>query len=311
MAEDFGIVQPVAPNVFRWPYAHMEVGDVFFVDPMDKPIGAVRGYAQKEGQRLGCKFSVSMVDDLIKVERFPKEVDLRSMPRLEQEAQFTDKLDDPNHLGVLAPPATGQWRWPFRQMEPGQYFHVSHADRNPEAVRAFAMTRASYFGLPLSVQANATDIPGCARIEYLVGGQPHSAKSQTEFKDLEKAGDFFARHGVNLSHHDDHWSHFWPRAYEDKVEWKPKPPAKRYAILLSFQTVGIEIEDGAIRIARLPPGTRAADDWDEAVRREKGEHTQQAAPAGQQRDPVDNVLATLVGSDEDKVAAQADVLMRD
>lgn len=59
-------------------------------------------------------------------------------------------------------PAFGYWRWPYRQMQEGDEFHVSYEDRAPEDVRQLASVRAAQLGIRLSCRRD--DEAGIMRI---------------------------------------------------------------------------------------------------------------------------------------------------
>lgn len=92
--------------------------------------------------------------------------------------------DGENYLGVLEPPLDGgRWAWPFKQMEPGQYFRVNHEDRPPEDVRQLAHVRAGLMGYSISVAANDPEAIGYCRVTYV-----DKTKAKTEDRHVTWAG---------------------------------------------------------------------------------------------------------------------------
>lgn len=60
-------------------------------------------------------------------------------------------------------PKYGRWAWPFRAMEPGDWFTVKHADRDPGLVAQMAYVRATQMGKRFSVDKDFQ--PGLLKVE--------------------------------------------------------------------------------------------------------------------------------------------------
>ncbi len=164
-----GEVEPLGYGLWRWPFKKMTEGSYFTVREDQKPVGAVRQYAYSEGARLGKRFIVTTDGETITVTCEPKPENGGRLPSeiAADKALFVEG-DGEQYLGILVPPDNGaRWSWPFGRMEPGQYFHVAHADRHPERVRQLAMVRAACLAIQISVCANDPARPGHARIEYV------------------------------------------------------------------------------------------------------------------------------------------------
>ncbi len=160
----FGVIEPDPRGFWRWPFGEMKPADWFDVHFEARPIGAVRQLAYISGVRLGKKFSAVSKGDYTMVTCLDP-ADVSPAPR-SSEAVLVGG-DGDKYLGVLQPPAQGNWSWPFADMEPGQYFHVAHDDRPPERVRATAMMRGHQLSMPISVTANDHEKQGHAKVEYL------------------------------------------------------------------------------------------------------------------------------------------------
>lgn len=251
MAEDFGIVEPLAPGVWRWPYAKMADGDSFSVMVEDRPPGKVKAHAYAEGRRLGCKFSVRTEGDFVTVTRHPADAQLKmgrpSNPILEGG-------DGEDYLGVLVPYEGGRFHWPIGTMEPGQYFHVNHDDRAPERVRNLVMARAAQEGIPLSVTASDPDMPHHAKVEYVKHGR-RLRKNEPDSPDMlwEKMHKHLERYGVHLGTLDI-WS---GRETFVPIDWNEKPPLEWYSISGADGEIDhvIQITDEGIRGWMVKKGT--------------------------------------------------------
>lgn len=68
-------------------------------------------------------------------------------------------------LGVIEPHTlTGKWHWPFRQMEPGDFFKVKHSQRNAEDLRTMVSVRAAQLGKRFSFEKHDPISPTLMRV---------------------------------------------------------------------------------------------------------------------------------------------------
>lgn len=164
--KDLGQIEPYMGR-WIWPFREMDAGDWFTVHPEDKPIGGVRAAANAAGYRMGKKFSIVNDNGMIRCTCVPLDAELTAADANDERIVLIGG-DGDKYLGILEPPADGgRWAWPFRTMEPGQYFHVRHDDKHPEKVRQFAHVRGGVQGFSVSVRANDPDMPGHCRVEYV------------------------------------------------------------------------------------------------------------------------------------------------
>lgn len=61
-------------------------------------------------------------------------------------------------------PFYGKWQWPLARMQPGDWFVVDHARRDPEAVRSYVTMQGSRIGKYFSVAASDPENPGFCRV---------------------------------------------------------------------------------------------------------------------------------------------------
>lgn len=163
---DLGQIEPYMGR-WTWPCREMEIGDAFTVDPEDKAIGGVRAAVASAGYRMGKKFSTVMDGEMIRVTSVPMDAQLTAADANEARVHLVGG-DGDKYLGVLQPPLDGRrWAWPFKRMEPGQYFHVAHCDRHPGEAQQLAFVRADTLGFKIATNRDDPELPGHLRIEYV------------------------------------------------------------------------------------------------------------------------------------------------
>jgi hypothetical protein len=149
-------------NRWYWPLREMEIGDSFTVAEEDKPIGAVENYVYNRQRALGMMFTVQREGEVARVTRV-----IPGERRIRRGKPVLVGGDGKDFLGVLQPPANAHenWRWPFSDMKPGQWFLVDKQYRGAEQIRANAHNLARTRGVPISVSVNPPDHEGFVRIE--------------------------------------------------------------------------------------------------------------------------------------------------
>jgi hypothetical protein len=73
-------------------------------------------------------------------------------------------MEQGERLLRIVEPIGGRWIWPFTQMEVGDYFLVSHEDRDPEKVRHMAAVRAAQLGKRFSTEKWCEKHPGFTKV---------------------------------------------------------------------------------------------------------------------------------------------------
>lgn len=248
--EDFGTIKPGSQGKWEWPFARMGIGARFDVHFEDRAIGAVTQLAYNAGRRLGKRFSVYAQGDYTIVEC----VDPNDTGR----AAVEDKVvleggDGEDYLGVLVPPAQGNWAWPFAFMTPGQYFHVSHDDRSPERVRQLVMVRGKQESKGFSVSANDPEKLGYCRIEYLEA--PRST-AQLSGPDVDYVGlNRLLTEHYGLSEPDIGVAGMSSATLEYEVDQISAPKHEHVVIHMDHNTLGAEFLTDRIIFTRLPQDT--------------------------------------------------------
>lgn len=244
---------------WHWPCAMMGIGDTFDVDPEDKPIGGVRNAVNSAGYRLGMKFSTTMVNGMILVERVALDSERTAGDANEARINIIGG-DGGDYLGVLqAPFDGGRWAWPFKRMQPGQFFHVDHNDRHPEEVRQLAHVRAGTLGYSVSVRADDPEKPGFTRVEYVdkTRGEEDRDKSYAATNSLLSTHYDFTFDDLNLWHLQDR--PFEPQVLvEDHlgraVHCEQKPRFDKIVLKMDYASFGIEFFEDRLVVTGLPKG---------------------------------------------------------
>jgi hypothetical protein len=189
---------------WQWPLREMEIGDSFTVAEEDKPIGSVENYVYNRQRALGMMFTVKKEGAMARVTRV-----IPGQRRSRRGQPVFKGGDGDKFLGVLQPPlfAYERWRWPFRDMEHGQWFLVDKQWRDPEKIRASAHNLARLNSLPISVNVNPPEHEGFVKIEAVA---PREQPGHRDFVSYDVARSMVSRcYGVNLD------DLKWP--YLDKV----------------------------------------------------------------------------------------------
>lgn len=247
---DFGEIGLVNGRM-AWPFEEMEVGDEFVVSKDVKPVPAVRSAVYMAKLRHRKNFETEQVGDYTLVRMLADGEVAKPGPK--GEAQLVGG-DGEDHLGVLQLAEEGRTKWPFRDMKPGQYFHVHHEDKHPEAVRNYAMVTAAKLSIPLSVTADDPEMPHHARVEYVKHGR-RLRKNEPDSPDMlwEKMHKHLERYGVHLGTLDI-WS---GRETFVPIDWNEKPPLEWYSISGADGEIDhvIQITDEGIRGWMVKKGT--------------------------------------------------------
>lgn len=71
----------------------------------------------------------------------------------------------------IVEPLYGEWHWPYRKMEEGDFFHVRYQDRSPNIVAQEAYVRASKYGMKFSaIQNDALKMIRVERVPFKTEG---------------------------------------------------------------------------------------------------------------------------------------------
>lgn len=253
----YGHVEAVAPNVWRWPFRHMQQGDWFTVSALEKPIGTVRNAATQAGYRLNKRFSVTGDGETITVTcEAPLEEGGRTPAQIAADKAILVGGDGDKYLGILEPPEKAQWAWPFGRMEPGQYFHVRHSDRHPERVRQLAMVRAAQLAIKISVKADDPDLPGYCRVEY-VDITKTEGQQDVSFKAMDQL--LHRCYGIGFS--DLRVEYLQDRMFQPAsipAERFEKPRFDAYVMQEHVMAYALELKEHEIVVTGLPKGTTFA-----------------------------------------------------
>ena len=88
-------------------------------------------------------------------------------------AHTSDAHDAParegRYFGELQP-IHGQWIWPMKHMEEGDWFRVDHMLRDPEKLRRYVYVRGAQLGKSFSFKRDDPDAPGFSRVTCTVPG---------------------------------------------------------------------------------------------------------------------------------------------
>jgi hypothetical protein len=170
--------------------------------------------------------------------------------------------------GVVRP-VYGRWVWPFRRMEEGDWFHVDHADRDPEQVRNMAMVRAHQLGMKFSVNRNDEDKPGFCKVTRvaLEHEEPDNRQPVMEYGSAKER--FMDWYAVDLDVQMPMAQVSTFEAAEIKAEQIEKPHRQRVVFKFLEHVIGAELFEDRIRFVPLPKGWKPAtweakyDQWEQ------------------------------------------------
>jgi hypothetical protein len=272
----------------------MAIGDQFSVHQEQKPNGAVKVYAHSEGRRLGpaYKFATRLEGDYTVVTR----VDPDQQPSERRDVVAAAQLvggDGGHYLGVLNPPESGAWVWPFSIMQPGDYFHVRHEDRLPEKVRGFALLRGRQLALPLRTTIDDPQHPGHIRIEYDAGRRAAPAPQAVNYGTMNAI--LTEHYGLSVEAIDPWAVQEKPDELRVPARQRSKPRNRMVMMDVDFALFGFELGEDEIVVNWLPKGT-SYEMW------LMGERA--SAPAAKQIEhvphPLDATLEALTGRVDEK-----------
>lgn len=175
-----------------------------------------------------------------------------------------EELCDGHDYEVIRPGFGGRWSWPFNVMEPGDYFHVEHAQKTPADVRKIATVRMSQEGKYVSVVKDSPLMGGhtlvvCtpppdqrkAVVKQLVAMEYHSAQQRLDQwyygVDIGQAAA-----GLGIEQFD------VVKVAGQKIA---EPNVKRIVFMLGNWTVGAEMHEDGVSFMRLPDRATPAQ-WD-------------------------------------------------
>lgn len=155
-------------------------------------------------------------------------------------------------------PVYGRWHWPFRSMEPGDWFVVDHALKLPSDVGHYVNVRSTQLGIPLRFMQDDPDRPGYCRVT-----RPDT-QAQPEAKVIEASWELAKNklrewYGVHIDELPYGMAYLHETSRVDRPQVvKPSVEAMIFDAREYEWIIGITFDAEGFTLHRLPRGTGAS-----------------------------------------------------